>query len=142
MSETTFALHPQLSADTFPVVDWPLCRILRMNDQSYPWLILVPRRESLREIIDLPDGDQLVLIREIARASAVLRDLTGAHKLNVAALGNAVPQLHVHIIARFAGDPAWPRPIWVVQPPQACEESAGRAEVERLRTALTSPAGQ
>ncbi|WP_374381495.1 HIT domain-containing protein [Dongia sp.] len=136
MSDATFTLHPQLSADTFLVADWPLCRILRMNDQTYPWLILVPRRNALREIIDLSEDDQLTLMREISRTSTALRDLTSAHKLNVAALGNAVPQLHIHIIARFTGDPAWPRPIWGVNPPKPFDEASARAEAERLRAAL------
>jgi diadenosine tetraphosphate (Ap4A) HIT family hydrolase len=135
VSANTFALHPQLSADTFVLGDWPLCRVLRMNDRAYPWLILVPRVPDIREIIDLSERDQQQLTAEIVRASRALKDLVNPDKLNVAALGNAVPQLHVHIIARYKTDPAWPRPIWGVQPPVALGGDAD-AELAKLRPAL------
>lgn len=135
MSETEFTLHPQLAADCLEIGDWPLCRLLRMNDSTYPWLILVPRRPAIREIIDLERSDQIRLMEEIALASAALRRETGAHKLNVAALGNAVPQLHVHVIARFTTDSAWPRPIWGVQPPVPLGAAAD-SERARWRAAL------
>ncbi|TAN55562.1 MAG: HIT family protein [Magnetospirillum sp.] len=109
-----FALHPRLAADTVTLADWPLCRVLLMNDSNYPWLILVPRRAGVSEITDLAAGDQPVLMAEIARASARLRTLTSPDRINVAALGNMVPQLHVHVIARFTTDAAWPRPVWGV----------------------------
>lgn len=134
MSSSTFALHPQLSADTFQIGDWPLCRLLRMNDRTYPWLILVPKVADIREIIDLAEEDQQRLMTEIARAGRALRDLSAADKLNVAALGNAVPQLHVHIIARFKADPAWPRPIWGVNAPVPFGTAEAEAEMARLRT--------
>ncbi|MBL9035731.1 MAG: HIT domain-containing protein, partial [Rhodospirillaceae bacterium] len=95
-----FELHPQLAADGLFLADWPLCRVLRMNDRTYPWLILVPRRANIREIIDLVDEDQQILMQEIARASAALKTLRRPRKINVAALGNMVPQLHVHVIGR------------------------------------------
>ncbi|WP_374309035.1 HIT domain-containing protein [Dongia sp.] len=136
MSSSTFALHPQLSADTLQIGDWPLCRLLRMNDRNYPWLILVPRAAGIREIIDLSEVDQQRLMTEIGRASRVLRNLVAADKLNVAALGNAVPQLHVHVIARFTTDPAWPRPIWGVNPPAPFGTDEAEAELARLRSAL------
>ncbi|WP_374652711.1 HIT domain-containing protein [Dongia sp.] len=136
MSKDTFALHPQLSADTFPVGDWPLCRVLRMNDRGFPWLILVPRVADIREIIELPEADQQRLMSEIARASRALSTLLRPDKLNVAALGNAVPQLHVHVIARFKTDPAWPRPIWGVKPAEPFDATAAELEMARLRTAL------
>lgn len=135
MSASTFVLHPQLSADTFVLGDWPLCRVLRMNDQAFPWLILVPRVPDIREIIDLAESEQQRLMGEIARASRGLKAQLNPDKLNVAALGNAVPQLHVHIIARYKTDPAWPRPIWGVQPPVAFGSDA-EAELGRLRLAL------
>jgi len=135
VSQGTFALHPQLSADTFVVGDWPLCRVLRMNDRAFPWLILVPRVADIREIIDLSDADQLLLMGEISRASRALKALLNPDKLNVAALGNAVPQLHVHVIARYRTDPAWPRPIWGVQAPVAFGGDA-EAELAKLRPAL------
>jgi len=130
LAEQEFSLHPQLAADCLEIGDWPLCRLLRMNDRTYPWLILVPRRAGMREIIDLPRADQARLMEEIAVASDVLRRETGADKLNVAALGNAVPQLHVHVIGRFTTDPAWPRPIWGVVPPAPLDDTA---ESERLK---------
>ena len=135
MSQGTFTLHPQLSADTLLLGDWPLCRVLRMNDRAFPWLILVPRVADIREIIDLADADQQRLMGEIARASRALKALLNPDKLNVAALGNAVPQLHVHIIARYRTDPAWPRPIWGVQAPVALGSETD-AELARLRPAL------
>lgn len=135
MSGNTFALHPQLSADTFVLGDWPLCRVLRMNDRAFPWLILVPRVADIREIIDLTAVQQQELMAEIARASQTLKTLLNPDKLNVAALGNAVPQLHVHIIARYQTDPAWPRPIWGVHPPIAFGGDA-EAELAKLRPAL------
>ncbi|MBI2239882.1 MAG: HIT domain-containing protein [Magnetospirillum gryphiswaldense] len=112
-----FDLHPRLQADTIPVVDWPLCRILLMNDCAWPWLILVPRRHGVTEIHELDACDRETLIQEMAHASRQLQNLTGADKMNVAALGNVVPQLHIHVIARFATDPAWPKPVFGFQPP-------------------------
>lgn len=109
---TAFLLHPRLSADTIPVADLPLCRLLLMNDSRFPWVILTPRRENIREIFELPAEDRAALMDEIAAVSQTLQSLTAADKMNVAALGNIVPQLHIHIIARFAGDCAWPNPVW------------------------------
>ncbi len=108
----TFELHPRLDADTFFVSDWPLCRVLLMDDARFPWLILVPRRLALRDFDEISPGDKSTFLGEIDRASRALRTVTSAEKLNVAALGNMVPQLHVHIVARFAADAAWPRPVW------------------------------
>ncbi|MDY0874067.1 HIT family protein [Dongia rigui] len=135
MSANTFALHAQLSADTFTLGDWPLCRVLRMNDRAYPWLILVPCVPDVREIIDLAEAQQQQLMGEISRASRALKALLSPDKLNVAALGNAVPQLHVHIIARYKTDAAWPRPIWGVQPTVALGGDA-EAELAKLRPAF------
>lgn len=111
-----WSLHPQLDKDTAAVGDLPLCRLLLIRDANYPWLVLVPRRADLTEIIDLDEGAQTQLMTEIARVSRALREITRCDKLNVAALGNAVPQLHIHIIARHRTDPAWPRPIWGAVP--------------------------
>lgn len=136
MSNGTFELHPQLLGDTCHIGDWPLCRLLRMNDRGFPWLILVPRVADVREIIDLSEEDQQQLMTEIARASRALRKLLTPDKLNVAALGNAVPQLHVHVIARFTTDPAWPRPIWGVKAPEPFDATGMEAEMTRLRASL------
>ena len=109
-------LHPQLVADTAAVGNLPLCRVLLMDDANYPWLILVPRRPGLVEVLDLSASEQAVLMEEVAQAADALRAITRCEKLNIAALGNAVSQLHVHVIARFRSDIAWPRPVWGVAP--------------------------
>ena len=128
-----WTLHPQLARDTAPLGDLALTRVLVMNDANYPWLILVPRRPDLTEVIDLADSEQTQLMAEVTRAARGLRALTGCHKLNIAALGNAVPQLHVHVIARFRGDPAWPKPVWGAAPPRAYEREALNNFVQPLR---------
>lgn len=107
-----FALDPRLAEDTHALGDLPLCRVLLMDDRRFPWLILVPRRTGATDIVDLAADERARLMEEIAAASAALRDATAATKLNVAALGNRVAQLHVHVIARFATDAAWPDPVW------------------------------
>src|SRR5579863_5505711 len=94
-----FALHPRLAADSTQIARWQLSRVLLMNDARFPWLILVPERPSLREIHDLAAIDRAILVEEVARASRLLQDCLKADKINVAALGNQVPQLHVHVIA-------------------------------------------
>lgn len=109
---TEFVLHPRLTADTTPVTDWALSRVLLMNDARYAWLVLVPRRHDAVELFDLSESDRRVLIEEIARAGRILKAVSGAMKINVGALGNLVPQLHVHVLARHSGDPAWPGPVW------------------------------
>ena len=109
---TGFALHPRLAADTIFVADDPLCRVLLMNDARYRWLVLVPRVAGAVELFDLAAPDRATLTEEIATASQTLKRLFGAAKINVGALGNVVPQLHVHIVARSPGDPAWPDPVW------------------------------
>jgi diadenosine tetraphosphate (Ap4A) HIT family hydrolase len=110
MSE--FVLHPRLAADTSLVTDWPLSRLLLMEDARYPWLVLVPRRPALAELADLHPEDREILMDEVVRAGAAVKTLLPGAKLNVATLGNLVPQLHVHVVGRLAGDPAWPGPVW------------------------------
>lgn len=107
-----FALHERLATDTFFINDSPLCSVLLMNNQLFPWLILVPRIANAHEIIDLNHTDQHRLMDDIATASHILKTLFTPDKLNVAALGNQVPQLHIHVIARFVSDAAWPNPVW------------------------------
>ena len=99
--------------------------MLVINDANYPWLLLVPRRPDVVEVIDLDEVEQAQLMTEIARVSRALREVTQCHKLNVAALGNAVPQLHVHIIARFRNDAAWPKPVWGKVPAPAQRAARG-----------------
>lgn len=136
MSAADFALHPRLAADTFVLGDFPLCRLLLMNDAQYPWCILVPRREGAREIYLLEPADQQQLLRESAQLSRALMEAVQGHKLNVAALGNVVPQLHVHHIARFPGDPAWPGPVWGRHPPRPYEPAERAALLGALRARL------
>jgi diadenosine tetraphosphate (Ap4A) HIT family hydrolase len=107
-----FTLHPTLARDTVEVIRLPLCRALLMNDRRFPWLILVPEREAIREIHELSPADRAALIEEIALGSEALERMCHPDKLNVGALGNLVPQLHVHVVARTAGDAAWPGPVW------------------------------
>lgn len=137
-----FRLHPQLDADTLPVGTLPMgalpLSLLRvMNDATYPWLILVPRRVDVREIYQLGEADRGVLGEEVALVSRVLARLTGCDKINVAALGNIVPQLHVHVVARFRNDPAWPAPVWGRSPPQPWSE----AELARFAAGLQAGLG-
>jgi diadenosine tetraphosphate (Ap4A) HIT family hydrolase len=115
---TTWSLDPQLAKDTIEIGDLPLVRTLLMNDANYPWLVLVPRRAGVVEIIDLDDEDQSVLMDEIALIARVLKDVTACDKLNIATIGNIVPQLHVHMVARRRDDAAWPRPVWGAAPPR------------------------
>jgi diadenosine tetraphosphate (Ap4A) HIT family hydrolase len=131
MAEWT--LHPQLLRDTENLGDLPLSRVLVMNDADYPWLILVPRKADITEVIDLDDGEQTQLMRELTLAARALREVTGCHKLNIAAMGNAVPQLHVHVIARFRHDAAWPKPVWGVTLARAYDRGALERFMLRLR---------
>lgn len=133
------ALHPTLARDTVEVARLPLCRLLLMNDRRFPWLILVPEREDAREIHELPRADRAALVEEIARVGEAMTRLFQPDKLNVGALGNIVPQLHVHVVARFAADPAWPGPVWgsgAAVPYEASELAAIR---ERLAAAFREP---
>ena len=105
-------LHPQLADDTAPVIELPLCEVRLMDDANHPWLVLVPRVADMVEIIDLDAAQRAQLTADIDAASRALKALFKPDKLNVAALGNMVPQLHVHVIARYRSDIAWPRPVW------------------------------
>lgn len=110
--DDAFQLDGRLEADTYALGDFPLCRVLLMDDARYPWLILVPRRANTIEIIDLSAADRSLLIEEIAQAQTALGAVTRPDKLNVGALGNVVKQLHVHVIARYVSDEAGSRPVW------------------------------
>ncbi|HVP83146.1 MAG TPA: HIT family protein [Rhizomicrobium sp.] len=131
-----FILHPRLEADTAFIADFALSRVLAMNDARYPWLILVPRREHLSEIHDLAAADRATLIEEIARAGDALKTFSKAAKINVGALGNLVPQLHIHIVARHSGDAAWPGPVWGQGTPVPYEPEALKAFVKDVGTAI------
>ena len=133
---THYELHPQLAADTHPLAALELCDLRLMDDANYPWLVLVPRVADARELVDLDAAQRHQLTDEIDIAARVLRDAFHPHKLNVAALGNMVPQLHVHVIAREQDDPAWPAPVWgrVAARPYPPEMLVER--VRRLRALL------
>lgn len=135
-----FLLHPQLLADTAMVCDLGLSRVLLMDDAHWPWLILVPRRRQLRELIDLDREERIVLGDEIELASRILRARFNPDKLNVAALGNQVEQLHVHVIARHRNDPAWPAPVWGRLPRRSYEPSARQSLLDGLSLAFATAA--
>jgi diadenosine tetraphosphate (Ap4A) HIT family hydrolase len=137
MSETGWSLHPQLHADTMPVCDLALSRLLAMNDANFPWLILVPRRVGVSEIIDLGDA-QATLMGELALVSRALKDETRCDKLNVAAIGNMVPQLHVHVVARRKDDAAWPKPVWGAVPQREYEVAAMERFIAAIRGRVVS----
>lgn len=129
-------LHPQLADDTHPVAHLGLSELRLMDDANHPWLILVPRVDAAVELIDLDDAQQAELTREIALSSRVLQQAFKPHKLNVAALGNIVSQLHVHVIARFEDDIAWPRPVWGMATAQPYTPESLVQRVKRLQAAL------
>lgn len=136
MSADAFVLHPQLAADTVPVAEFALSSVLLMDEPAWPWLVLVPRRPGLRELIDLDVAGRAVLMEEIARASTVLRALFAPDKLNTGALGNMVPQLHVHVVARRMGDTAWPGPVWGAKARERYAPDDLQQRVRLLRGAL------
>lgn len=133
MPDSTWSLHPQLEKDTIEVGDLPLSRVLVIKDANYPWLLLVPRSVGAVEIIDLAEVEAAQLMTEITRVSRALKEITQCDKLNVAALGNMVPQLHVHVIARRTSDIAWPRPVWGVAPPLAHDAEEVQHFIHALR---------
>lgn len=133
-----FELDPQLEADTFPVAITSLNRIVLMNDSRFPWLILVPERPDITEPFELKAEDQRTLMQESMIVGKSLKALFNAHKLNIAALGNQVSQLHIHHIARFRTDAAWPRPVWGVGAAEPYEAEALRERVALLREVLSN----
>ena len=136
MPQPEFTLHPQIIQDTLDVGDLPLSRLQLMNDATYPWLILVPRRADIVEIIDLVPDERVQLMTEISQVSQVLKSETKCDKLNVAALGNMVRQLHIHVIARFGTDMAWPRPVWGQNQAVSYSEKQSSELISRLRDKL------
>lgn len=127
-----FVLDPRLAADTVFVADWPLSRVLLMDDVRFPWLVLVPRRAKMVELFDLSEPDRATLSNETARASELLKSISKAAKINVGALGNLVPQLHVHVVARNPGDAAWPGPVWGYGAAQPYDSASRDVLVARL----------
>ena len=134
MSE--FELHSQLAHDCIDVVDWPLCKLLLMNNDQVPWFILVPRVKGVEELHELDSKQQFQLLQEIELASSYLQHVYKPHKLNVAAIGNKVRQLHIHVVARQEDDACWPEPVWGNLQPQPYGEKELEQLVAQLRKAL------
>ncbi len=131
-----FELHPRLAQDSVVIGEFDLSLLLLSRDANYPWCILVPKVEDVYEIHHLNEDEQLQLIRESCRLSEVMTSLFDADKMNVAALGNVVRQLHLHHIARFTDDPAWPQPIWGKLPAKDYPHEAFIERIKRLQNAL------
>lgn len=131
-----FELHPDLQRDGFVIGDFPLCRLLAINDAAYPWFVLVPRRAGLRELYELTDADRLLFMHESTQLAQRLAVEFNADKMNVAALGNITPQLHIHHIVRYNSDPAWPAPVWGKFPARAYTAQERAKLLEKLRRCL------
>ena len=135
-----FELHAQLAKDCAVVGDLSLCRVLMMNDRRFPWLVLVPRREQIVETFQLTALDQRLLWEEVNAVAAALAGDSRADKINIGALGNIVPQLHVHVLARFQGDAAWPGPVWGSGGAEPFDDAA-LAQRQREYVELLQPLG-
>jgi diadenosine tetraphosphate (Ap4A) HIT family hydrolase len=131
-----WTLHPQLEHDTAMIADLPLSRLLLANDANYPWLLLVPRRAGASEIIDLAAAEQAQLMTEIDTLSRALKAVTACDKLNVAAIGNMVPQLHIHVVARRRSDAAWPKPVWGTMPAKPYSSAELESFIAALRRTI------
>lgn len=132
-----FALDSRLQQDTLPIGDFPLCRLLLMKDARYPWFVLVPRREEVVELFQLDAEDQRTFWQETCELAETLKDTFGADKMNVAALGNVVSQLHMHVIVRRRDDDAWPAPVWGKHPALPYTDAQIAAIRDKLRLVLT-----
>lgn len=128
-----FTLDSKLNADTFLVADLKVSRLLLMNDSNYPWLILVPRKANLVELTDLDFEEQVEVLREINLVGEVLQKNFGAEKLNIGALGNVVKQLHIHVIARFKNDVAFPKPVWGAVAAKPYLENEAEGIIKKIR---------
>ena len=131
-----FKLHPDLQRDCFVVGDFPLCLLLAMNDANYPWFVMVPKRDGLRELYELSDSDRARFMQESTYLARQLAGEFRADKMNVAALGNVTPQLHIHHVVRYKNDPAWPAPIWGKVPARPYDTADRAALLARLRRCL------
>jgi len=131
-----FQLHPRLEQDCFTVGQFALSQLLMMNDCQYPWFILVPRRADITEIYRLAEADRQMLLAESCLLAEKLEEIYRPDKLNVATIGNLVPQLHMHHVARYRSDKAWPAPIWGKLPAQPYDRQKANLQIARLREAL------
>jgi diadenosine tetraphosphate (Ap4A) HIT family hydrolase len=132
-----FVLHEQLANDTVWLGNFPLSQVLLMNDIQYPWCILVPQRPNIRESYELDPQDQQQLCLESACLSSKLMEIFIGHKMNVAALGNVVPQLHIHHLVRYQHDIAWPKPVWGLFPAKSYPAKELLAQKNKLINALS-----
>lgn len=130
-----FELHPDLARDCLTVGDLPLNRVLLMNTRLFPWLILVPKREGMSELFDLSLRERAVCSVEVNIVAEHLKQQLKAKKMNIAALGNKTPQLHIHVIARLEGDAAWPNPVWGT-PSQPYGKEEAESVINRIKTGL------
>ncbi len=131
-----FILHSKLAADTFEVLSLEVSQLLLMNDARYPWLILVPQVSGMRDLHNLSTKQYQAVTQEIVQVSEVLESLAQAHKMNVGALGNMVPQLHIHIIARQTNDAAWPAPVWGVGEAQPYSQDTAKTLIQQIASKL------
>lgn len=133
----TVSLHPQLVKDCLPVTSLGICRVYLQNNSHFPWLVLIPMRDGLSEIFDMNMEDYEQVMSEVRHVTKYFSSFTGADKMNVAALGNIVPQLHIHIIARFKDDKAWPNPVWNTSlPPAPYPSDKSELLIRELRAIL------
>ncbi len=130
-----FALDPRLDGGSAAIADWPLSRLLLKDDARFAWLLLVPRRPGIVELTDLAPADYGLLTVEILRATRLVQRVAGPDKINVATIGNLVPQMHVHVVGRWRDDAAWPAPIWCAGPGPAHEAADLASLVRRYREA-------
>ena len=129
-------IHPQLENDCIVIGRFELCHVLLMNDANYPWFILVPDRDNITELYQLNEQDQQQFIRESSSFSTTLAQVYKPDKLNIAALGNVVPQLHIHHVVRYKTDPAWPAPVWGVVPAIGYEDAQIKTIISNLRDTM------
>ena len=137
-TDKNFILNPQLEQETLVVGDFLFSHVLLMDDRRFPWLILVPKRNGITELTDLTEDEAHVLMDEVRLTQSVLHTLRDPDKLNVATLGNSVPQLHIHVIARFISDAAWPNPVWGVGNPESYPAHTAQIFIDSLRDAFKS----
>lgn len=132
-----FELHPALASECLLIKELGVCNLYLRNVRHFPWLLLIPARENLREIFDLTPEDYTRAMEEVRIVTQAFADITKADKMNVATLGNICPQLHIHVIARFTNDAAWPNPVWNANlPPEPYEAAGASSLIEKLRAAL------
>jgi len=132
----TFELHPRLKQDTLFIIDLSLSQLLLMNDKRFPWLVLVPRKMNISEIDELTSSEQIKLMSEIVVLSKMFKQAYHVDKINIAALGNIVPQLHIHIVARYKTDSAWPSTVFGFQKPIAYSSEKVQIIIKEIKSLI------